>query len=331
MAIQGRYPYQSGQERLLRSRLLKRFAQFLLLSCFALHLPAADAPKRPRILGISHMALYVSDLEKARAFYEDFLGFQEPYTLKREDGTDHIVFIKINEDQYIELFAEDPEQDGHLNHIAFFTESAEGMRNYLATKGIKVPEKVGRGKIGNLNFNITDPDGHTVEIVEYQPDSWTRHEMGKDLPSTRISHDMRHVGVTVRHLDPSIKFYGDILGFQETWRGSSTGKVLSWVNMRVPDGDDYLELMLYSKPLDARELGGKNHICLLVPDVAKAVAMLEARPARKNYTLPIEIKTGVNGKLQVNLFDPDGTRIELMEPNTVDGKAVPSSTAPAPE
>jgi lactoylglutathione lyase len=58
--------------------------------------------------------------------------------------------------------------------------------------------------------------------------------------------------------------------------------------------------------------------------------MLEARPARTNYPRPIEVKVGKNGKRQANLFDPDGTRIELMEPNTVDGKPVPSSTAPPP-
>jgi len=42
------------------------------------------------------------------------------------------------------------------------------------------------------------------------------------------------------------------------------------------------------------------------------------------------IQTGVNQKRQINLYDPDGTRIELMEPNTVDGKPAPNSAAPVP-
>lgn len=310
---------------------MKRIAIVLVLFCLITAARPADEVKRPHILGISHMALFVSDIGKARAFYKDFLGYEEPYTLKRDDGTDRIAFIKINEDQYLELFAESPKQDGHLNHISFFTDSADGMRDYLASKGVKVPEKVGKGKIGNSNFNITDPDGHTVEIVQYQPDSWTRRENGKYVPETRISTRMRHLGVTIGRLDPAMKFYHDILGFHETWRGSSSGKVLSWVNMQVPDGDDYLEFMLYSEPPTGDQLGGKNHVCLITPDIKKAVATLEARPARKNYTRPIEIKTGVNGKRQANLFDPDGTRIELMEPNTADGKPVPSSTAPPPK
>ena len=309
---------------------MKRLAISLLLAiCFSASV-AGDDVRRPRILGLSHMALFVSDLQKARAFYEDFLGYQEPYVLKREDGTDRIVFIKINDNQYIELFSEKPKQDGHFNHISFFTDSAQGMREYLASRGVKVPDKVTKGRIGNSNFNIVDPDGHTVEIVHYEPDSWTRREKGKFMPDTRISTRMAHVGVMVGRLEASLKFYRDVLGFQEFWRGSSSGTELSWVNMRVPDGDDYLELMLYSKPPDAEQMGVKNHICLFTPDINKAVATLESRPARKNYTRPIEVRVGKNGKRQVNLFDPDGTRIELMEPNTVDGKAVPSSTAPPP-
>jgi lactoylglutathione lyase len=127
-----------------------------------------------------------------------------------------------------------------------------------------------------------------------------------------------------------MKFYRDLLGFEEFWRGSSSGTLLSWVNMRVPDGKSYLELMLYSKPPSPEQLGGMNHICLFTPDIKKAVAVLEGRPARKNYSRPIEIRVGKNGKRQANLFDPDGTRIELMEPDTVDGKVVPSSTALPP-
>jgi lactoylglutathione lyase len=44
----------------------------------------------------------------------------------------------------------------------------------------------------------------------------------------------------------------------------------------------------------------------------------------------MEIRTGVNRKRQINVFDPDGTRVELMEPNTVDGVPAPSSTAAPP-
>jgi len=250
--------------------------------------------------------------------------------LKRDDGTDRIAFIKIDDHQYLELFAEPPKKDGHLNHISIYTDDALRMRDYLASCGVNVPEKVGKGKTGNLNFNIKDPDDHTIEIVEYQPDSWTAREAGKYTPASRIADHMMHVGFLVGSLDPAMKFYRDILGFQEFWRGSPTAKELSWVNMRVPDGEDYVEFMLYSKPPDERDRGVKNHVCLVVPDAEKAVVALQTRAKDSGYTRPIEIRVGTNRKRQINVFDPDGTRIELMEPNTIDGKPAPSSTAPAP-
>jgi lactoylglutathione lyase len=313
---------------------MRRVATFLLLlsaTAFVANMQAADKVKRPRVLGAAHMAVHVSDLQKARAFYKDFLGFEEPYTTKRSDGSEQIALIKINEDQYLELVAEAPKKDGHLNHFSILTDSAESMRLYLASKGVKVPEKVGIDQVGNTNFNVTDPDGHTLEFVEHSPESSLRRDAGKYLPDTRISTHMMHFGFSVRDLEPSMKFYGDTLGFSETWRGSSSGKSLSWVNLRVPDGTDYVELMLHERPPDMNQLGSMNHVCLVVSDVAKVVATLQMRAAKSGYARPMEIRTGVNGKRRINVFDPDGTRVEIMEPDTIDGKPVPSSLAPAPK
>src|SRR5262245_10984115 len=286
--------------------------------------------RRPRILGIAHVAFYVSNLNNARAFYKDFLGFDEPFALKRDDGSERIAFIKINDQQYVELFAEPPRNEDRLNHVAIYTDDATGMRDYLASRGIKVPDKVNKGRTGNFNFTINDPDGHQLEVVQYETDSWTAHAKGKFMPASHVSTHLMHAGFLVRSLDDAMRFYRDILGFQEFWRGSSSGDELSWVNMRVPDGDDYVEFMLYKDPPTPEQRGVKNHICLETPGIEKTVANLESRLARKSYAREIRVQTGKNHKQQANLFDPDGTRIELMEPNTVDGKPVASSNAPPP-
>ena len=68
----------------------------------------------------------------------------------------------------------------------------------------------------------------------------------------------------------------------------------------------------------------------MVPDIKKAVATLEARPARKAYARDLKINVGVDNKRQVGLFDPDGTRVEMMEIDTIDGKQAPSFTLPPP-
>ncbi len=302
----------------------------LAIALAAAALLSAQQVPRPRITGVAHIAVYAADFEKSRAFYRDFLGFEEPYSLSNPDGTLSMAFFKINERQYIELFPEKTPKTDRLNHISIETDNAEAMRQYLASRGVAVPKQVGKGRIGNANFNIKDPEGHTVEIVQYEPDGWTVRERGKHLPDTRISTRMMHLGIIVTALEPEMKFYTGVLGFRETWRGSSNGKVLSWVNLKVPDGDDYIEFMLFQDAPAPDRRGTAHHLCLEVPDVAAAVAKLEATPYRKQYPRKIESKTGINRKRQANLYDPDGTRIEVMEPVTVDGKPAPSSTAPPP-
>ena len=292
-------------------------------------LAAQDAP-RPRITGVAHIAIYAADFEKSRAFYRDFLGFEEPYSLAKPDGTPAMTFFKINERQYIELFPETTSHTDRLNHISIETDNAEAMRQYLASRGVAVPKTVPKGRIGNSNFNVKDPEGHTVEIVQYEPDGWTVREKGKHLGPDRISKRLMHVGIVVTALDPEMKFYTEILGFKEIWRGSSTGTQLSWVNLKVPDGDDYIEFMLFKDAPAPDKRGTAHHLALEVPDMTASVAALEAKPYRKQYTRPLEPKVGVNRKRQLNLYDPDGTRIELMEWNTIDGKPTPSSPAPPP-
>jgi lactoylglutathione lyase len=277
------------------------------------------------------MALSVSDVHAARVFYEDLLGFEEVFDLRNRDGSLSLTFIKVNDRQYIELFPGLDKTQDRLRHISIQTDDAEGMRLYLASKGVQVPDKTPKGRIGNSNFTIPDPDGHGVEIVQYEPDGWTARDYGKAMSDARISERMLHVGVLVGNLSRSMAFYRDLLGFEEIWRGSRAGSdKLSWVNMRVPDGDDYVEFMLYDEEPAPDRRGTQHHICLEVPSVAEALERLQAKPAIQGYDRPLEPKTGVNRRRQLNLYDPDGTRIEIMEPETFDGKPAPSSTMPPP-
>jgi lactoylglutathione lyase len=269
-------------------------------------------------------------MEKTRAFYKDFLGFAEPYSLTNKNGSLHLTWIKINDRQSIELFPEQETNSDRLYHVALETDDAIGMRDYLAAHGVKVPGKVGKGRIGNLNYFIKDPDGHIVEIVQYAPDGWTMLNQGKFMPDTRISTNMPHMGILVGDVDAAKKFYEGILGFHEIWRGAKNPAVLNWVHEQIPDGNGFLEFMLYSQLPDPDKRGKYHHLCLEVPDIEKAKATLEQRAGRIGYTKPLDIQTGINRKRQLNVYDPDGTRVELMEPKTVDGIPAPPSTAPPP-
>ena len=141
---------------------------------------------------------------------------------------------------------------------------------------------------------------------------------------------MSHAGITVANLSRSLAFYRDILGMKETWRGSGDGVTLSWVNERLPEGSDYIELMLVKARPALDELHILHHICLEVADVSAAGALLGGRALPAGCKPMSAARTGRNHKRQVNCYDPDGTRVEIMEPSTVDGLPAPSSAAPAP-
>jgi lactoylglutathione lyase len=291
----------------------------------------AQTPQRPKILGLAHVAFFAHDFDQSRKFYGEFLGFDEVFPLKNPDGTPSMTFFKINDRQYVELFPERTAGSDRLSHIAFETDNAEALRLSLASKGVQVSSQVKAGRIGNLAFNITDPAGHTVEMVQYMPDGQSMLNFGRHLGPNRISQHMTHAGIIVTDLEPEYRFYTEVLGFTETWRGSSNGTVLSWINLKAPDSDDYVELML-AKPAPAENArGGAHHLCLVVPDVPEAVNKLKAMPYMKDYKREIEMHLGKNRKRQANLFDPDGTRAEVMEPKTIDGLPTPPSSAPPPK
>lgn len=275
---------------------------------------------RPKITGVPHIAFYAHDLDKSSQYYREFLGFEQPYER----------VFKINDRQFVELYPEPAPRTDRLHRVSIETENAEQMRKYLASRGVAVPDRTSSDQFGNRVFDFKDPEGHTVRVLEYTPKSRIVRDKGKNIPESRIAKRMMHVGIIVTGLEPVMKFYTGVLGFREFWRGSSNGEVLSWINLKVPDGEDYIELMLYKDSPAPTARGGAHHLCLEVPSVPEAAAKLESRAYRKQYSRTIEARVGRNRKRQVNLFDPDGSRAELMEPTTVDGVPAESSKAPPP-
>ena len=272
---------------------------------------ASSAPKRPRIVGVAHIALWTDNLDAARKFYGHQLGYEEPFQRQGPEGG--LVF-KVNDHQYVEVLPgwKGPEQL-ILAHIGFETDDARQLRDYLAGNGVNVPEKLARDADGNLSFTIKDPDGHNVEFVQYLPGSLHARNFGKFLPPTRVSERIIHVGTTVSDRAQFDHLYRDILGFREFWHGGMTDEQTNWVDMRVPDGTDWYEYMLNVNNPSIRTLGVMNHMALGVPDIQAGYKAVQSRglaPAQGP-------KIGRDGKWQLNLYDANLTRTELMEPKPV--------------
>lgn len=272
-----------------------------------------DGPRRPPIVGVAHIGLKVSDLPAADNFYGQVLGF-EHFSLDKPTGGLMLNYYKVNDHQYIEIYPtlKDPNED-RMTHFAFETTDIQALRSFLAAREVKVPASLKPGLDGNLSMMVKDPEGHDVEFVQYMPGSLHSGQFGKLLGGNRISERMIHVGVTIKDREAANHFYHDILGFNEIWHGGMKDDRTDWVDMRVSDGTDWLEFMLNGANATPRQLGVLHHLALGTPDVEPAYRQILAR----GYQPPEPPKVGRDGKRQLNLYDPDHTRTELMEPKPV--------------
>ena len=103
-----------------------------------------------------------------------------------------------------------------------------------------------------------------------------------------------------------------LLGFRPYWYGGMKDDRTDWVSQQVPDGHDWLEYMLAHGPGNAtqRQLGVMDHVSIGVVSVPDTYKVLQAadRLGHQDQTP----KVGRDGKYQLNLYDPDGTRVEVM-------------------
>lgn len=297
VAAKGKTPveYRSPMMRLSRRYLLAVFLMAVTATAFP---QGSEVVPRPRITGFSHVAIYVDDLAKAENFYGHILGYPQ---------LSANVFA-VNEHQAIELEKAPGEVQDRISHIAFATDSAEGMRLYLKARGISVPDAVKDGRDGAKWFALTDPAGQPIEFIEEKPRSASPV---KGVPPA--SRQIIHVGFIVRDRGPEEHFYRDILGFRPYWHGGMTAAKTEWAAFQVPDGTVWIEEMLgANKQPDDHERGVLNHLSLGVSKIDTVIPNLKEhgwKPVDGDDQKP---QLGRDGKWQLNIYDPDLTRVEYM-------------------
>jgi len=270
--------------------------------------------QRPHLFGLAHAAFRVSDLDKTELFYGSLLGYEEPFALTDGTGKTTTAFVKVNDLQYLELFQEDAQSQAQLDHFALYTDDLTAMRAFLQGLGMYIVKDTHKGRIGNPFLTIRDPDGHFVEILQYTSSSLTGQSQGKFIPASRISDHITHVGIVVSAVDPALKFYRDALGFREISRGSGKNGEPGWIDLRAPDGSDYIELILLSGKPSSVDLKTPNHLGLASASVHNTLVTLQKRVPPSSPISSVTVQTGGGLPPRFNLFDPDGTRIEIMEP-----------------
>lgn len=283
----------------MNSRILAAFFVFTL----TLGAGAQSAPARPKITGISHLAIYATDPAAAEHYYVDVVGAAKEPDPENAKGARYA----LSATQFIEVLPL-PANAGitRLDHAGLNTTSAEGMRKYLAAKGWAVPGKVTRGFDGSQWFEVLDPEGNKIQFV--QPSATAKVEAPNAL-----GHHIIHVGFLVKDRAKEDTFYRALLGFRPYWYGGMTDTEIDWVSQQTPDSRDWIEYMLTRDPakVSQRTLGVMDHVAIGETSVFDTYKVLAAAN-RLGQTHDPAPKMGKDGKGQFNMYDPDGTRLELM-------------------
>lgn len=314
-----------------RARLLPFVPVFFCLSFLFPSSLLAQAPQRPKITGIAFVRVKASNFQQSSLTYTKILGLH--------GGSAGCINVKnpcfvVNASQHIELTSAQPGDSGSwLEEVAFEISSAHEMHEYLVTQRVPVSE-IKFDQHGVPFLESQDPEGNHIAFVQ----TLSTLSVSR-VPPNQVSSRLFHAGFVVKSLEPMKHFYMDTLGFRLYWKGSFKdlphGTVekdsdIDWFEIQVPNGSDWIEFMLnIPASADHAELGVQNHFCLGIPNMEKALDQLHKNglaPDSKFADDKSEI--GRDGKWQFDIFDPDLTRIELMEPAPVKAPCCNPYTAP---
>lgn len=138
----------------------------------------------PRLVGINHVALQVDDIEEAVAFYTDLFHSTE---------VSHIpgaAFLRMG-DQFLALFQRGPRTEEP--HFGLVVDDKEEARRTFEEAGVEI--------LPGRFFDICDPSGNRVQIVQYDEVQFTKTDRilaGMDLElgkSERALEELRAKGL----------------------------------------------------------------------------------------------------------------------------------------
>ncbi|MGH9574281.1 MAG: VOC family protein [Candidatus Acidiferrales bacterium] len=273
---------------------------------------ATDSEMVP-LIGIANITFKVSNLDKARAYYQGVLGLPEAFDIKTS-GKVTSAYFKVNDDEYIEVTP--TLKPGDLireARVVFQSSDLKKLHAIYLEQGIKAGN-IEQGPDGNPVFRVVDPEGNALDFLQYAPGSQQARAFGKFLNDSRISGEISHVGVMMKDRATGMPFYQK-LGLDKL-RSIPGGR---GEYVELPSSDSNLETK--DPPLDRnnpathdqyeREVyGAVYHVSLWVPDIRVTRDTVQKRGSYSDVR--VRAAVGHNRHWLIHLFDPDGTRTEIM-------------------
>lgn len=126
---------------------------------------------------IGHIALTVRDMEASLRFYCDILGFHKAFNILDDQENPWIIYIKIGNGQFIELFyggetkPEPVNKPIGYNHLCLEVEDIYKVAEHLKAHGVTLDVDPKQGKDLNFQCWVKDPDGNRIEFMQMNPES----------------------------------------------------------------------------------------------------------------------------------------------------------------
>jgi catechol 2,3-dioxygenase-like lactoylglutathione lyase family enzyme len=281
---------------------VKSFVLACLLTTLGVTASAGDTPARPHVLGIAHVRFYYTDEGKSADFYSKILGLTSESADCKVAGR---ICFPVNATQEIELQrAPAPAPKSWLAEVAFATDDVAGMKRYLSAHGVSTGA-MATDADQSKHFEAVDPEGNHIAFIQQH----ARRAEPAASPN-RISTRLFHAGWVVVDNAKEDGFYRGLLGFKMYWHGGFKETDTDWEELQVPDGSDWIEYMLNISPTaDHQELGVQNHFSLGVTNIKATRALLTGHGLKTDD----QPEVGRDGKWSFDIYDPDLSRVELME------------------
>jgi len=144
------------------------------------------------ITGLGHVAIKVTDLERSLDYYVNKLGFPEMLRLGKDDGSVWLVYLRITDDQYLEVFpgAQNDRAPGWdangLNHVCLTVDNIDTVLAQIDKAGLTLLLPLKTAIDGNRQAWLEDPDGNRIELMEMAPAS-LQYEAIKRLRAEGVS------------------------------------------------------------------------------------------------------------------------------------------------
>ena len=123
--------------------------------------------------GLRHLALRVTDMARARKFYQGLLGMTvvwepDPENVYLTSGSDNLALHVMPKE---EAAVFDSSKGQAMDHFGFIAETPEAVRVFeerMKKAGVRIVKPFKQHRDGSSSFYMADPDGNVIQIL-YEP------------------------------------------------------------------------------------------------------------------------------------------------------------------